>query len=475
MSLFDLPNDSPSPRKGGPESARRSAPTPTPKGPQVIGVAELTGQISARLAGMGRVSVEGEVGAPKRAGSGHVYFTLKDSKASLACAIWRSRVASGLRFQLEEGQQVVVHGKLDVYAPRGSYSLIVERVERRGMGELLANLERLKQDLHQRGWFDRSRPLPVRPRCIGLVSSRDADALRDFLRTRSLRWAGYPVRFVHSRVQGNGAAQEIAQAIARLDDGQVDVICVVRGGGSLEDLWAFNELPVAQAVWNCSVPVVSGVGHESDTTLIDHVADHRAHTPTNAGESVIPDRGALLERLERAGAYMETAIQRHLAGREATLERLASRPSLASAAGFLHAPLEVLSQLDSRLKRAAIAHGQEAEKRLERSATGLQRQSPAARLSALEARLKSQAPRLARAIETTLGRREAQLQELDRCLAAVSPLGVLERGYSIVQSTQGVVRDGSELAGGDAIEITFARGQAAARIETSSGVEDENQ
>ncbi|MCP5024124.1 MAG: exodeoxyribonuclease VII large subunit [bacterium] len=475
MSLFDLPNDLPSPRRGGQESARGSASNPTPKETQVIGVAELTGQISGRLSGMGRLSVEGEVGAPKRAGSGHVYFTLKDSKASLACAIWRSRVVTGLRFPLEEGQQVVVHGKLDVYAPRGSYSLIVERVERRGMGELLANLERLKQDLHQRGWFGRSRPLPVRPRCIGLVSSRDADALRDFLRTRSLRWAGYPVRFVHSRVQGNGAAQEIAHAIARLDDGQVDVICVVRGGGSLEDLWAFNELPVAQAVWNCSVPVVSGIGHESDTTLIDHVADHRAHTPTNAGESVIPDRGALLERLERAGAHMETAIQRHLAGRETTLERLASRPSLASALGFLHGPLEALSQLDSRLKRAAIAHVQEAEKRLERSATGLQRQSPAARLSALEARLKAQAPRLSRAIESTLGRREAQLQELDRCLAAISPLGVLERGYSIVQSTKGVVRDGSELTRDDAIEITFARGKAAARIETSSGAEDENQ
>ncbi len=440
-----------------------------------MGVAELTGQISGRLSSLGRLSVEGEVGAPKRAGSGHVYFTLKDSKASLACAIWRSRVASGLRFPLEEGQQVVAHGKLDVYAPRGSYSLIVERVERRGMGEFLANLERLKQDLHQRGWFDRSRPLPVRPRCIGLVTSRDADALRDFLRTRSLRWSGYPVRFVHSRVQGSGAAQEVAQAIARLDDGQVDVICVVRGGGSLEDLWAFNELPVAQAVWDCSVPVISGVGHESDTTLIDHVADHRAHTPTNAGECVIPDRAALLERLERAGAYMETAMQRHLVQRESHLERLASRPSLASAAGFLQAPLEALAQLEARLKRGAIAHGQEAEKRLERLATGLERQSPAARLSALEARLQAQAPRLARAMDLTLSRREAQCKELDRCLAAISPLGVLERGYSIVQTSKGVVRDGSELTKGDAVQIIFAKGKAAARVEQSCGAEEAKQ
>ncbi|MFT4648269.1 MAG: exodeoxyribonuclease VII large subunit [Glaciecola sp.] len=472
MSLFDLPSNSPDPRKKVPGTERPSAQeaeVSQPAGPEILGVAELTGRIAGSLNRLGRLSVEGEVGAPKRAGSGHVYFTLKDSKASLACAIWRSRVASGLRFPLEEGQQVVVHGKLDVYAPRGSYSLIVERVERRGMGELLANLERLKQELHQRGWFDRARPLPVRPRCVGLVTSRDADALRDFLRTRSLRWPGYPMRFVHTRVQGPGAAQEIADAIRRLDDGNVDVICVVRGGGSLEDLWAFNELPVAQAVWNCSVPVVSGVGHETDTTLIDHVSDHRAHTPTNAAESAIPDRGVLLDRLERAGAYMETAIQRHLRQRVENLDRLAARPSLASADGFLHGPLQALNRLNARLQRGAIAHGQEAAKRLERLATGLERQSPTARLSALEARLQAQAPRLRRAMQVALDRRESQLKELERCLAAISPLGVLERGYAIVQTATGVVRDGSCLEEGQQVQITFARGQAAARIEGSTG------
>ena len=476
MSLFDTPENSPEPRKRAGGAWRQSAAAPAPveaaaksNASETLGVAELTGRIANSLSRLGRLSVEGEVGAPKRAGSGHVYFTLKDSKASLACAIWRSRVASGLKFNLEEGQQVVVHGKLDVYAPRGSYSLIVERVERRGMGELLANLERLKQELHQRGWFDRARALPLRPRCIGLVTSRDADALRDFLRTRSLRWSGYPVRFVHTRVQGQGAAQEIARAIERLDDGGVDVICVVRGGGSLEDLWAFNELPVAQAVWNCSVPVISGVGHESDTTLIDLVSDHRAHTPTNAAESAIPDRGVLLERLERAGAHMESAMQRHLQQREWALERLASRPSLASADGFLRAPFEALDRWASRLKRGAIAHGQEAARRLERLATGLERQSPTARLSALEARLQAQAPRLGRAMDAALKKRESQLKELERCLAAISPLGVLERGYAIVQTPKGVVRDGAELEAGQRVEISFARGHAVAHIDQASG------
>jgi exodeoxyribonuclease VII large subunit len=337
------------------------------------------------------------------------------------------------------------------------------------MGELLANLERLKQELQQRGWFDRARALPVRPRSIGLVTSRDADALRDFLRTRTLRWPGYPVRFVHTRVQGPGAATEIAKAIRRLDDGQVDVICVVRGGGSLEDLWAFNELPVAEAVWNCSVPVVSGVGHESDTTLIDWVSDHRAHTPTNAGETVIPDRRVLIDRLERAGAYMEAAIQRHLGQREVALQRLAARPSLASADGFLRGPLQGLEQLSSRMRRAAIAQGQEFAQRLERLATSLERSSPVARLSALEARLSAQAPRLNRAMHAALTQREAKWREFERWLEAISPLAVLERGYSIVQTSGGVVRDGSQLAKGQPVELTFARGKAAARIEEASG------
>ena len=498
MSLFDLPPVGPDPKRPAKSSAQGAAGkassqagsrsgsasqsatperAPAPKGnDSVIGVSEVTARIGQQLSGLGSLAVEGEVSALKRAGSGHLYFTLKDEKASISCAVWRSRVASGVRFDLQGGQQVICHGRLDVYAPRGNYSLIVDRIEQRGMGELLARLERLKADLRAKGWFDRKRPIPTRPRCIGLVTSRDADALRDFLRTRSLRWPGYPVRLCHTRVQGPGSAQEIARAIQRLDDGRVDVICVVRGGGSMEDLWAFNELPVAEAVWNCSVPVISGVGHESDTTLIDHITDLRAHTPTNAGEHAIPDRGVLFERLERAQAYLESAMERHVQGRAQALQRLAQRSSLASVDGLLRAPMLQLQNLEGRLAQALRARIGAQEARLERYSARMARVSPGARLASMQGRVQALEPRLARAIATYLQRAEQRLGAQERVLQAISPLAVLGRGYSIVQRADDgrAVRAADEVQPKDALRITFASGSADAVVTQTQASEPDD-
>jgi len=279
-----------------------------PDGPHLYTVRELTLDIKSRVEGLGRIGVEGEVSRITRAASGHLYFTLKDADAVLSCSIWRSRIARALPFELEEGMHVVAHGTLDVYAPRGTYSLQIDRLEPRGLGALLVRLEALKVELKERGWFGRERPVPAWPRPIGIVTSRDSAAFQDFLRTRSLRWPGYPVRLAHTRVQGPGAAEEIADAIARLDATGVDVIVLARGGGSLEDLWSFNELAVAEAIWNASVPVVTGVGHETDVTLADHVADLRAHTPTDAAQQVIPDRTELEDQLERLGGYLAQGV-----------------------------------------------------------------------------------------------------------------------------------------------------------------------
>ncbi|HPF13019.1 MAG: exodeoxyribonuclease VII large subunit [Planctomycetes bacterium] len=464
MSLFDLPPPGSQPEPGRPGPAIPAA-AAAKASPDILGVSELTGRIAGSLSSLGKLVVEGEVSAFKRAGSGHLYFQLKDDRAALACAVWRSRVATGVRFDLADGQQVLCHGTLDVYAPRGSYSLIVERIEPRGMGEQLAKLERLKQSLREQGWFDRARPIPPRPRCIGLVTSRDADALRDFLRTRSLRWPGYPVRLCHTRVQGPGAAQEIAGAIARMDDGQVDVICVVRGGGSLEDLWAFNELPVAEAVWNCSVPVISGVGHESDTTLIDWVADHRAHTPTNAAESAIPDRKALLERLERAAAYLESAMERQLQARERTLDRLVGRSGLSAGARFLRAPELQVHALEKRLRLALANTLQSQSHRVERLGARLAAGSPQARLASLEVRLEALTPRLNRAMAQEVERAQARLQDKERWLEAISPLAVLGRGYALVQDASGrVLRAAKEAVPGTQIAITLAEGRIESEV-----------
>jgi exodeoxyribonuclease VII large subunit len=318
-------------------------------GPRAESVTQFTRRIARELTGLGRVRVEGELAGLKRATSGHVYFDLKDAGARLSCVVWASHVARVGRFQPKEGDRVVASGKLDLYAPRGSYSLVVDRLEPGGVGERLARLEAVKAELRARGWFDRSRPLPSLPRIIGLVTSRDGAALRDFLRTRSLRWPGYPLRLVHTPVQGPGAAAAIAAAIGRLAASGVDLIVVVRGGGSLEDLWAFNEEPVARALFECPVPVVTGIGHETDVTLADLVADHRAHTPTDAAQTVIPDRAQWLQGLERLGQHLLQAMSAALERRAEALERLRSGRALRSADWILGDRGRELGHLWARL------------------------------------------------------------------------------------------------------------------------------
>lgn len=450
---------------------------PAAGGPQVETVAQLTGRINAALRGFGRVAVEGEVSRPKTVASGHVFFTLKEDGAVLDAKIWRSAAPRALAAvgRLEEGARVVCHGTLDVYAPYGKHSLIVDRVEARGMGALLADLERLKASLRDEGLMDRRRALPRFPARVGVVTSRDADAWRDFLRTRSLRWPGYPVRLAHSRVQGRAAAREIAAAIGRLDRSGVDVIVVCRGGGALEDLWCFNEEPVARAIWASSVPVVTGVGHESDTTLVDHIADHRAHTPTDAAQTVLPDRRALLEAIERQGAHLSDAMERLVEGRE---ERFAR----ATRGLRLRAPAQLLDERAGRLEaaarqgRSAVTSSLEgAATNLERLAARLERQSPLARVVRAQGRLDATAARLGGAMEARLAAAERRVVPAGRALEAVSPLAVLERGYSITRRADGsVVQDPATLATGETLTTILAGGEVDATVTEARGVDRED-
>lgn len=511
MSLFDdLPRR---PRRGARRraggagrAARPTAPAPEPPGARgeargadraedaPESVSALTHRIDGALKGFGRVAVIGEVSRPKTVASGHVFFTLKDDRAALDVKVWRSQVQralGGVGGRLEEGAQVVCHGSLDVYAPYGKHSLVCDRVEARGIGALLADLERLKVRLREEGLFERRRPIPAMPRTVGVVTSRDADAWRDFLRTRSLRWPGYPVRIAHSRVQGRQAAAEIAAAIARLDASGVDVIVVCRGGGAIEDLWCFNEEPVARAVWAASVPVVTGVGHETDTTLIDLVADHRAHTPTDAAQTVIPDRARIAEALERGGGHLADAMERALERRGEALARLASSRAL-DRPGDLVADRERRALDLARRARAAVeAAATGRGTALERIGAALERRGPAARLagaservSALGARLAGLAERSSERAETRVERaarglaragtaatdaRAARVEVLARALGAVSPLAVLDRGYSITRraSDGAVVTDPGDLAAGDGLTTVVRGGEVDSTVEAT--------
>jgi exodeoxyribonuclease VII large subunit len=434
-------------------------------GPRAESVTEFTRRIARELTGLGRVRVEGELAGLKRATSGHVYFDLKDAGARLSCVVWASHVARVGRFQPKEGDRVVASGKLDLYAPRGSYSLVVDRLEPVGVGELLARLEALKAELRARGWFDRSRPLPSLPRIIGLVTSRDGAALRDFLRTRSLRWPGYPLRLVHTPVQGPGAAAAIAAAIGRLAASGVDLIVVVRGGGSLEDLWAFNEEPVARALFECPVPVVTGIGHETDVTLADLVADHRAHTPTDAAQTVIPDRAQWLQGLERLGQHLLQAMSAALERRAEALERLRSGRALRSADWILGDRGRELGHLWARLRAAGRAPLEGAQAQLAQRARALGRVGPARRLARNGERLAALGPRLGAGARAALERSGARLALGAGRLEAYSPLAVLARGYTILRRADGrAVRDAGELTVGEELRARLCRGAAQVRV-----------
>jgi exodeoxyribonuclease VII large subunit len=456
--------------------ARASEPGPslfdTASEPAPLSVGQLARILKSRLAELGRVRVEGEISGLKPASSGHLYFALKDEQAALSCAIWKSTLErmSGRALDVKpaEGLRVVATGRLDLYEPRGTFSLIVEKLEPVGLGRLLLELERLKAELRALGWFERERPLPALPRCVGVVTSRDGAAWRDFLETRRKRWPDYPVRLCHTQVQGPGAAHSIAAAIGRLAESGVDVIALVRGGGSLEDLWAFNERPVAAAIWNCPVPVVSGVGHETDVTLADLVADLRAHTPTDAAQSVIPLRAAYDERLERAFAYLSEALHARLAAAEAAVQRLAGARVLRGPGWILGQRANELKERQRRLGFAFRAALERESARLARLCARVQAAGPRARLAPFEQRLLRVAGRLSQAHARTIEPRSVRLALVERGLAATSPLAVLGRGYSVtlVRGADGVhaVRAAAQLAPGAELTTLYASGSSLSRV-----------
>ncbi|MCA9321217.1 MAG: exodeoxyribonuclease VII large subunit, partial [Planctomycetes bacterium] len=291
-----------------------------------------------------RVLVKGEVSNLVQAGSGHIYFTLKDDKAQLAAVMWRASAAR-LSFALEQGSSVVAEGRLTIYEARGSFQLVVDRLEQEGLGALEARFRALEKQYREAGWFDEQhkKPLPFLPTRIGIVTSASGAALHDILQTLHGRHPRARVLLAPTRVQGQGAAEEIAEALQRLDDSDlVDVVIVGRGGGSLEDLWAFNEPVVVEAIHRARVPVISAVGHEVDVTLADLVADRRALTPTAAGECVVPVLADLEANLDGHARRMRREL-------ESRLEQTRLRLSSAGQSWALREPKELVHRARRRL------------------------------------------------------------------------------------------------------------------------------
>jgi len=447
-------------------------PAPPPLGSPPLTVTELNRRARALLEdGFGVVWVAGELSRVTQAPSGHWYFVLKDEGAAVDCAMFRGR-AQYLDFKPENGARVEVRARVGLYEPRGAFQLGVEQMRKAGLGALFEAFEKLKARLAAEGLFDeeRKRALPGFPRAIGIVTSPAAAALRDILATLKRRAPMIPVIVYPTLVQGESAPAQVVAAIAAANRrAEVDTLIVARGGGSLEDLWAFNDERVARAIAGSAIPVVSGVGHETDVTIADFVADHRAATPTAAAAAASPDGEAIAARLAVQARALSRAISRAIEGAMQRLD-LASRRLLKPGERLAKSRAE-LSDLARRLGGAARA-----SLRYDKLA-----------LAALAPRLKSAAPDLARerrglrllaarltpAANRLLREREARLAAARASLAHLDPARVLSRGYALARLPDGrVVRTGASLAAGDRLSLTFAEGGAEVTVDRAKGAGD---
>jgi exodeoxyribonuclease VII large subunit len=417
-----------------------------PDQPRPLTVGELSRKIKKTLdESLRPLWVAGEISNFKTYPSGHLYFTLKDEEAQINCVIWKGNTRN-LAFSPDNGLEVLAYGKVDVYIVRGQYQLIVEKMEPRGAGALALQFEQLKKRLEAEGLFDsaRKRPLPFLPRTVGIVTSRTGAVIQDMLRTLAHRCPVVNVVVYPVKVQGEGAAEEVAAAIAHLNAAMpdLDVMIVGRGGGSMEDLWAFNEEPVARAIFASKIPVVSAVGHETDTTIADFVADVRAKTPTDAAMLVVPKLTDLLATLEDYDAKLRRALRSRAELARSTLERFRTSHALMEPAAL------------------AVRHGQRLDELHGRLGVGL---------TATVALVRERMGVLARTMAAELGHLAKAARERTastaRHLEAVSPVAVLGRGYSITSRDGHVVKKAAEVAPGDVLDTRLGEGSIRSRVE----------
>ncbi|MBL8526109.1 MAG: exodeoxyribonuclease VII large subunit [Burkholderiales bacterium] len=412
--------------------------------------------------------IAGEVSGFVRHGSGHCYFTLKDREAQVGCVMFRQRAAL-LGFLPRNGERVEVLAFVTLYEPRGQFQLNVETLRRGGLGALFEAFERLKTKLQGEGLFDaaRKRPLPRFARAVGVVTSREGAALRDFLSTLARRMPGIAVRVYPTLVQGEGAATRIASALRIAGErAECDVLVVCRGGGSIEDLWAFNDEAVARAIAASPIPVVSGVGHETDFTIADFVADVRAPTPTAAAELVSPSRAELAERLGEHGRRLARSVWRWLEQRMQQVDYLGRR--LMSPAELLRHRRSHLAHLASRLRAAEAASRAASAHRVALAARRHAAVLPG--VAGLAARVDTLRHRLATSAHRGLERRGDGVGRLAAQLAHLNPAAVLARGYSITRREDGsIVRAAADVQVDERLALTFAQGGAQVRVEEQSG------
>ncbi|UCV20293.1 exodeoxyribonuclease VII large subunit [Ferribacterium limneticum] len=434
-----------------------------PVGNSVLSVSSLNRQVRDCLESAFPLTwVSGEISNLTYAASGHVYFSLKDASAQVRCVMWRSR-AQVLGWRLENGQKIEARVLVSFYEPRGEFQLNVEAIRRAGQGDLFERFLQLKAKLENEGIFavDRKKALPSFPRRLAIVTSPQAAALRDVLTTLHRRAPHVAITLFPTPVQGEGAGAKIADAIALAANSDCDAIILCRGGGSIEDLWAFNEESVARAINASAIPVISGVGHETDFTIADFAADLRAPTPTAAAELASPDRDALLDRLTQLENHLGRRMDRTLSDQLQRLDWLTTR--------LVH-PAERISQrqreaetLGSRLHHALRRQTEHCAVRLQ--SLGLRHASARPRPEKLAEGIAHLQYRLSRQTQWAISQYSGKLNSLGSSLTQLDPHAVLSRGYTLAMDADGrAIRDATRLSPGDLLKLRFASGSAEATV-----------
>ncbi len=467
--LFDLPFEEserwPPDEELLPEPPKRAA-----GDRRVLTVSQLTSAIRRQLeTGFGDIWVEGEISNCRLWNTGILYFTLKDDTAQLKAVMFRMAVRY-LRFKPEDGLHVVARGRLGVYEPKGEYQFVCEHLEPQGLGALQLAFEQLKKKLQAEGLFDqtRKRPLPAFPKRIGVVTSLEGAAIRDILKVLRRRAPNANVLIRPARVQGDGAAEDVTRALRALGRvPNVDVIIVARGGGSVEDLWAFNEERVARAIAAAPVPVISGVGHEVDFTIADFVADVRAPTPSAAAEIVVATTNEFCTRIDRLSTRLRMAVHADVQRRRAHVQALASRRGIPGVQTRIAMRGRHAAELDHQLRAAFRSAAATFQRRLASLRQRLEQRDLARRLAAIRTRLTGADAKLQAAARRAHQRSDTSLRVLTGRLDTLSPLAVLSRGYAVcwTEDRTAVVRDAATLAHGDRVQVTLARGEIECRVE----------
>lgn len=459
-TLFDLPFEEP-----GPESGK-------PAGPglrRILTVSELTGRIRTLLEEtFFEIWVEGELSNCRVWNTGHMYFTLKDAGAQIKGVMFRSSLRL-LRFKPHDGLRVVARARVSVYDPKGEYQIICEHLEPEGLGALQLAFDQVKQRLAAEGLFDarRKRPLPVLPRKIGVVTSLDGAAVRDIIKVLRRRYANAHIVIRPTRVQGEGAAPDIARGLMAIGQVQgVDVVIVGRGGGSFEDLWAFNEEIVARAIAGCPVPTISAIGHETDVTIADFVSDLRAPTPSAAAEMVVSRKDEVSARIDRLSHRRDAAMTSRVHRLDARLRGLQARPAYAGVRGRVAMRGRHAADLTHELRRAMHTHLSRRERSYQSWRLALETFDLRRRLGRIRTNLVAADGALSAAITRRRHAFDARLGNAAARLDSLSPLAVLARGYAVCWNADrtAVLRDASTVAVGQPVRVTLERGELTCEV-----------